>query len=147
MKNSNDYKKSKEYWIRFMMIGFFLLFVAIFSGGPFYQVLTSFMIDKNGISTVGKVDSIEYLSNTDIEALRYGVSFEYKGNKYRLFNKIMSNERTYTIDERVNVKFMPDNPEEAIIDSTKEKYTGWIVPIAIGALIISLIISYFVKRK
>jgi hypothetical protein len=147
MKNSNDYEASKKNWIRFIIIGFSLLFVAIFSGGPCYQIINSFIIDKEGVNAIGKVNSIQHLSSTDIEAVRYSISFEYKGKQYRIFNKIMSNESIYTLNERVHVKFMPDNPEEAIINSNREKYTGWILPIAIGAIMLSLILFHFVRRK
>ena len=81
---------------------------------------TSSVLEKGGIIQPGRIVQIEEVEN----ALSFRVRFTYQQHTYDIYNRVHDNDRIYHLHDAVEVLFLPDQPEEAIINSEKRDIRG-----------------------
>ena len=110
-------------------------------GGVFFLsalsgIWKSYSLEKSGIPSQGRIFKIEHVSNSDTDALVFWLAYRYRNTEYVTHNRIMDSDSLYAVNEIVPIRIDASAPEEAIIDSKKEKYTGYVLPAAVGGIII-----------
>ena len=64
---------------------------------------------------------IEHEINTETDALVFKVKFNYNGKDYEIHNDSRTIDNRYHINQKVEVMFIGDSPEKAIIDDRREE--------------------------
>ena len=95
-------------------------------------------IAQHGISGVGIVERAEIAARGDGRPTLFTLVFAYRGDSCRLQNHHTTDAPYYRLGERVPIRFMPDNPRRAIIDSEQERYSGYLPPLVVGGLLVLL---------
>jgi hypothetical protein len=95
---------------------------------------TSSVLEKEGITQSGRIVQIEEVEGT----LNFRVRFTYQQHTYDIYNRIHDNDQLYRLHDAVEVLFLPAQPEEAIINSEKEKYQGYVLFLLVGLGIASV---------
>ena len=105
--------------ICFLLVLFVGMLLSAIGGHGMYQ---SYNIDHNGITRIGRVENVEHIVSTDMDALVSHVKFDYLNHVYSTYNKVQTSDTAFALHEQVVVKFLPEDPEAAVIDSERGKY-------------------------
>jgi hypothetical protein len=106
----------------------------LLTGMAIRRMYIASVFEKTGVTCLGVVDQID----TDSEALRFRVHFTYQQQAYDVYNQVMDNAPIYHLQQRVEVLFLPTQPQDAIINSEKEKYQGYGVMLLVGVFITAI---------
>jgi hypothetical protein len=118
-------------WAILLFVSFCGLFLA---GTGIWGIYNSYVLEKAGVTCLGTVDRIKHFSNAESEGLRFRVHFTYRQQDYYLHNQFMDSDSIYHLQQPVEVLFLPTQPQDAIINSDKEKYQGHAIMLLLGVL-------------
>jgi hypothetical protein len=148
MSNSGKIEKVATGINRLQTGCIFLLSNLLFTGfclWGVYMMYASVQLQSKGVVTEGIV--VEMDASTTDGSTTYApiIEFQVNGQTYSFKGGISSNPPQYSVGDRVEVRYDPDNPKTAQINKSSER---WLVPlILIPAMIFSaLIVNFFLIR-
>ncbi len=110
--------RAKYYAKHSMIAGYVMLVIALgLAGGSYYAGLDMVDMTQNGISATGKV--VDMRSRYSDGSYTYSAVVEFRdrdGNKSRFTDSVGSSHSSFKRGDEVEVLYMRDNPDDAIID-------------------------------
>ncbi|HSL43171.1 MAG TPA: DUF3592 domain-containing protein [Anaerolineales bacterium] len=126
---------------------FFNLFFAGFCLWGAYAAYTGWQLQTKGVTTTGTVVRLDERSSGDGGCCTYVpvVDFQVQDRIYTFEGDNASYPPAYAVGEQVEVRYDPNNPNSAQIDSLLER---WIFPVIIIPTMImaALILNFFMIR-
>lgn len=119
-----------------IIMSFVMAVASVFIIASIRGILYSYKVDRQGVTVTGKVSTIEHVVNTDTNVLVFYINYAYNSKNYTIHNNIMDSDSIYKINQLVHLKLLPEEPDQAIINSKKEKYTGYLLPLATGIIVL-----------
>jgi hypothetical protein len=128
------------------MISFAFGFVAFsFLAGSIFAYFALNHFTTNAIRVHGAVIELRQDDGGDYAPV---VEFSIDGSAKQLVGKITSSNPAYSVGDAVEVLVNPDNHNEAVIDTFKER---WLIPVIIGCVsvffVMLTIVSYVIGKK
>ncbi|MBI5945986.1 MAG: DUF3592 domain-containing protein [Chloroflexi bacterium] len=127
-----------------MLIFFNLLFTGFCLWGV-YMLYVAVQLETKGVITDGIVVEMKPSTSDGTTTYTPIVEFQVNGQTYSFKGGISSNPPKYSVGDRVEVRFDPDNPETAQIDKNVER---WLAPVILipSMIIVAVILNFFLIR-
>lgn len=126
---------------------FFNLFFAAFCLWGAYTAYTGWQLQTNGVTTTGTVVRMNEQSDGEGGCCTFVpvVDFHVNGNVYTFEGDTASDPPAYRVGQQVDVRYDPNNPNTAQIDSWFER---WAFPVIIipAMIIAAIFLNFFMIR-
>ncbi|MCC7358926.1 MAG: DUF3592 domain-containing protein [Anaerolineales bacterium] len=129
-------------WVVFNLMWVVMLGVAAWYGYGSYTLTTS------GRTVTGTVIENRVVSDSDGDTYKPVIEYEVNGQTYAFESPNSASPPAYAVGERVTLRYNPDNPQDARINSLWEL---WLLPCLLGpaALVLAVVINggYFLAWR
>lgn len=148
MSNFNRVEKAAT-GINRLQTGCMFLFANLLFAGfclwGVYMLYVSVQLETKGVVTEGFVVKMDPSTSDGSTTYAPIVEFQVNEKNYSFKGGISSNPPQYSVGDRVDVRYNPDNPDIAQIDKGFER---WLTPIILipAMIIAAIIVNFFLIR-